>query len=153
MKLLNSPFAFRAGGEGRGWGRGGLEELFIFSDPSCAASEHAWFGQPEPKCDSEAGSSPCAAQPGCSAGPDPGHGSRAPTCPSTGQTARAQPCHAWATTTTHITLLGAGAGVQTQSKKCKRRRGAAPTKRFLVTPRLNLPEPSSTSKPRSSPGL
>lgn len=50
MKLLNSPFSFRAGGEAKeGWGK--LEELFIYSDQSCTALEHVWFGQAEPEQD------------------------------------------------------------------------------------------------------
>lgn len=125
---------------------GELEELFIFSDLSCVASEHAWFGQPEATGDSEAGSSPCTAQPACSVGPRtrqqsprvPGYGSDPMGLTGMGQP-QAQPCHAWATTTTHVTLLGVGAGVQMQSKKCKRRRGAAPTKRLLHPNAFLLP--------------
>lgn len=49
MKLLNSPFSFRAGREAReGLGGGGeLEELFVYSDQSCTALEHVGFGQAE----------------------------------------------------------------------------------------------------------
>lgn len=168
MKLLNSSFASGAGGKGRGGGGVKLEEVFIFLDPSCAASEHVWFGQPEPKCDSEASSSHSTPHPGCSTWPDPGHKSGAAGCPcrirpagrDTSSSAHvALACHTWATTMTHGTSLGVGAGVQIQSKKCNRGRGAGSTKCqtppapqcFLVTPRLNLPEPSSTSKPRSFP--
>lgn len=51
MKLLNSPFSFRAGGGEAREGRGELEELFIYSDRSCAALERVGFGQAEPEQD------------------------------------------------------------------------------------------------------
>lgn len=39
-------FCFWSWGRGKGWGGGEkLEELFIFWDQSCTASEHVWFGR------------------------------------------------------------------------------------------------------------